>query len=244
MKKQQLILRLDDAAERMDVDKWQSIEKMLDKYNIKPLVGVIPDCKDPMMSNYGFDPDFWIKVHKWEEKGWIIAMHGYTHVYDSKDGGINPVNNKSEFSGHSLDEQRKRIKKAYLIFKMHKLSPKVFFAPSHTFDLNTLKALEMETDIRIISDTIARDVYSAYGFTMLPQQSGRVRCLPFRTVTFCYHPNTMSDEDFESLERYLQKKKEKFVIDVNALDSKRRYDLFDKVLKSSYFFMKKNRKRI
>lgn len=241
MKKQQLILRLDDAAERMDVNKWQSIEKMLDKYNIKPLVGIIPDCKDPMMSEYDLDPDFWIKVHKWVEKGWIIAMHGCTHVYDSKDGGINPVNDKSEFSGHSLDEQRKRIKKAYLIFKMHGLSPKIFFAPSHTFDLNTLKALEMETDIRIISDTIANDVYSAYGFTMVPQQSGRVRNLPFRTVTFCYHPNTMKDEDFEGLESFLQNKKDKFVVDVNALDSKRRNGFFDKVLRSSYFFMRKIR---
>lgn len=36
------ILRLDDAAERMDIVKWNRMEVLLDKYNIKPLVGVIP----------------------------------------------------------------------------------------------------------------------------------------------------------------------------------------------------------
>ena len=46
------ILRLDDAAERMDIVKWNRMEVLLDKYNIKPLVGVIPKCQDAMMDEY------------------------------------------------------------------------------------------------------------------------------------------------------------------------------------------------
>ena len=31
------IMRLDDAAEKMDVEKWNRIELLLDKYNIKTI---------------------------------------------------------------------------------------------------------------------------------------------------------------------------------------------------------------
>lgn len=43
------ILRLDDTSEYMDVDKWQRMETLLDKYNIKPLVGIIPDNQDQVL---------------------------------------------------------------------------------------------------------------------------------------------------------------------------------------------------
>ena len=62
------IIRLDDAADRMDCQKWSQMERLLDKYDIKPLVGVIPNCKDKMMDIYDVDPDFWNKVHQWEDK--------------------------------------------------------------------------------------------------------------------------------------------------------------------------------
>jgi predicted deacetylase len=84
----------------------------------------------------------------------------------------------------------------------HGIDPKVFFAPAHTFDNNTLIALKECSNIRIISDTIANDVYSQFGFTFVPQQSGRVRKLPFKTVTFCYHPNVMNDDEFVRLEKF------------------------------------------
>ena len=36
------IIRLDDAAEKMNIDNWEKMENILDRYDIKPLVGVIP----------------------------------------------------------------------------------------------------------------------------------------------------------------------------------------------------------
>ena len=96
------IIRLDDAAEKRDISKWNQIEQMLDAYAVKPLAGVIPCCMDPEMEHYEKDACFWEKVRSWEKKGWTIAMHGYRHVYDSMDGGLNPVQNKSEFAGHPL----------------------------------------------------------------------------------------------------------------------------------------------
>ena len=40
------LVRLDDASEYMDIEKWKIVEGILDKYQIKPLVGIIPDNKD------------------------------------------------------------------------------------------------------------------------------------------------------------------------------------------------------
>lgn len=228
------IIRLDDACERRDREKWDRMEKLLDSYGIKSLVGVIPHCEDSAMAHYEYDGSFWERVHKWVSKGWTIALHGYNHVYTTNDGGINPVNARSEFAGETIDVQREKIKSGLAIMQSHGITPEVFFAPSHTFDENTIKALKEESEIRIISDTIAADIYSEYGMTFVPQQSGRVRKLPFRTVTFCYHPNTMSENDFETLEVFLRKHRKKFIAFPISECSKKK-TLFDKALSFLYF---------
>lgn len=227
------IMRLDDACEKRDVEKWNRMEELLDRYEVKPLVGVIPHCEDPAMKEYPVDEHFWERVKCWKKKDWTIAMHGYNHVYITKCGGINPVNARSEFAGLPIEEQKDKIKKGVLIMREHGINPKVFFAPSHTFDENTLVALREESDIRIISDTIAMSPYSKYGFTFVPQQSGRVRKLPLRMVTFCYHPNMMKDSDFERLEIFLQKNKDSFII-FPVQNVNRKVNVFDKLLNAVY----------
>lgn len=232
------ILRLDDACEKMDIEKWDKMEQLLDKYGVKPLVGVIPHCEDPMMDDYAFDSNFWSKVNNWIRKDWSIAMHGYNHVYSTECGGINPINNRSEFAGEPLEVQKEKIRKGISIMREHGINPKTFFAPSHTFDRNTLLALKAESDINIISDTIANDVYYQDDFQFVPQQSGRVRKLPFKVVTFCYHPNTMKTADFVYLEQFLEKNAILFTKFELILNGKRKLSMFDKVLKKIYFLRK------
>lgn len=232
------ILRLDDACEKMDIEKWDRMEQLLDKYGVKPLVGVIPHCEDPMMDDYPIDSNFWSKVNNWISKDWSIAMHGYNHVYSTDCGGINPINKRSEFAGEPLDVQKEKIRKGISIMREHGINPKTFFAPSHTFDRNTLLALKAESDINIISDTIANDVYYQDDFQFVPQQSGRVRKLPFKVVTFCYHPNTMKTADFVYLEQFLEKNAILFTKFELILNGKRKLSIFDKVLKKIYFLRK------
>lgn len=232
------IMRLDDAADKMDIDKWDRMEQLLDKYRVKPLVGVIPICKDPMMDKYETDNGFWDKVHRWINKGWSIALHGYEHVYSTEDGGINPVNQKSEFAGLPLEEQKRKIREGVKVFHEHRIVPEVFFAPSHTFDKNTIEALKEESNIKIISDTVANKPYSKYGMTFIPQQSGRVRNLPFDTVTFCYHPNMMDDCAFDKLELFFKSYSERF-IELPLEETKRKMSIFDRVLREAYFWRRK-----
>ena len=119
------------------------------------------------------------------------------------------------------------------VFLQHGISPKVFFAPSHTFDVNTLKALKEESEIRIVSDTIAYDVYNRDGITFVPQQSGKVRYLPFGIVTFCYHPNEMNDKDFLQLEAFLKRYNRQF-IGFPLSTTKKKFGLMDRFLRFLY----------
>lgn len=238
------IIRLDDASEYMDVKKWDRIEWILDNYDIKPIVGIIPNNKDfNFIDKYSQDIKFWEKARSWQKKNWDIALHGYTHVYSTNSGGINPVNQRSEFAGVTLSEQESKIVNGLKIFKKQNIHTEIFFAPSHTFDLNTLEALKSKSTIRTISDTIANDIYKKNGIYFIPQQVGEVRHMPFKITTFCYHPNTMKEEDFIRLEKFLEKNKGKFTAYHKLTLKDRKLNFYDKLLRYLYFFKRRLRSR-
>ena len=231
---QKLLLRLDDASEYMDISKWRKMEGILDIYGVKPLFGIIPANKDPNLLKYGKVNDFWAIVHSWIDKGWTPALHGYTHVFETEQGGINPVNQKSEYAGVPYERQLEKIKDGIEVLQNHDIDPKVFFAPAHTFDKNTLNALKEGSNIRIISDTPANDVYSREGVTFIPQQSGRVRRLPFKVVTYCYHPNTTSDKEFEELRLFLADNQfSSFPVEPRS----KKMDIIGKIIMNVYYIM-------
>ena len=147
----------------------------------------------------------------------------------------------SEFCGVPLDEQRDKIRQGLAVMREHGIKPRYFFAPGHTFDENTLTALKEESDIRIVSDTIALKPYRHGDFVFIPQFSGQCRKMKLSGVyTFCYHPNTMGDKSFEELESFLREHKDHFVsfdeLDLMHLKDK---SLFDKMLSWTYFTYRK-----
>lgn len=200
------LIRLDDACPTMDSAKWQRIEKILDKFGIRPMVGIIPYNEDPKQQIDSEDCMFWNKVHNWINKKWAIALHGYNHCYISDKGleGINPLWARSEFSGLPLEIQKEKIRKGVNILRKHGIDPQYFFAPSHTFDKNTLVALKEESNIRIISDTIAIKPYQLDGFTIIPQIGGHCTVMKIPGVwTFCLHPSMMNENSFIATENFL-----------------------------------------
>ena len=239
------LIRLDDACPTMNHKKWQQVEDILDKYGIKPMVGIIPNNENPHEVIDAPDPNFWNKVHTWEKKGWTIAMHGYNHCYTSLDGlkGLNPLWERSEFAGLPLDEQREKIRSGVAVMRDNGVNPKYFFAPSHTFDENTLRALEQESDIRIVSDTIGCYPYKEGNFIFLPVLGGHCenRLIP-GIWTFCLHPNTMDGDSLKCLELFLMKLYNHFLsfanIDTESVKCK---GYFSKLLSWFYFTSRKIR---
>lgn len=237
------LCRLDDACPTMDTEKWRRIELILNTYNIRPMVGVIPGNNDPEQLINPEDVDFWQKVKYWEDCGWAIALHGFDHCYLSDNKGINPLWTRSEFAGLSLEIQKQKIKDGVEIMRLNGINPKYFFAPSHTFDDNTLTALKECSDIRIISDTIALKPYRYRDFIFIPQIGGHCFNAPVSGVfTFCFHPSFMSDKDFIALERFIRANKDKFYsFDELKLEGLKDKSLIDKFLSWIYFAQRKLR---
>jgi peptidoglycan/xylan/chitin deacetylase (PgdA/CDA1 family) len=189
----------------MSREKWDSIEQVLDKYHVKPIVAVIPNNEDPMQQVDEHDELFWEKVKKWQAKGWEIALHGYNHVYISRHGGLVPVNKKSEFAGLPYEVQEEKIKKGIEIFRQHGIDPKIWVAPLHTFDKNTLKALKKHTNIDMISDGIAINPYRRFGFTWIPVQIPFFKYYRFGLWTVCLHPGTMKEKYFDLMVDFMER---------------------------------------
>lgn len=231
----QYIIRLDDASEYMDVDKWNDVARVLNRYQVRPIFGIIPNNRDPKMTgSYEYNENFWDTAHRWIRQGWIPALHGYDHRYITDEGGINPVNNYSEFAGVPYDEQAMKMREGYKILLEHDIRPDIFFAPAHTYDENTILALKSETDIRCISDTVATNVYERDGIKYIPLLAGRIRNIPIHVATFCYHPNTMTKRDIERMDTDIRKYMKCFSC-FEISDASRVYTMWDSLLQFLYF---------
>ena len=105
-----LLIRIDDIAAHMKWDLINKCEILFDEFNIKPLIGVIPNNKDKEFLRYEKKDDFWDQVRSWQNKGWEISMHGFNHVYDTdtKKNDFFGYGGKSEFYGHPYEYQKKK----------------------------------------------------------------------------------------------------------------------------------------
>jgi hypothetical protein len=194
--KKELIVRVDDACPTMASAPWREIESIFDELEIKPIVGVIPDCQDPELNLDACDDGFWQRVQSWERKGWTIAMHGHKHsMYNcsKRTRALVPFHRRSEFAGLPLIAQRKMLRTSYEAFSTRNLKPQMFMAPAHSFDRTTLEALALETPIKWITDGISYRAFERFGINWLPQQLGRIPpLLPIGCWTLCLHPSSMS----------------------------------------------------
>lgn len=223
------IVRLDDACPTMKAVNWNRMEALLNANNIVPVVAVIPNNRDKKLFYDTSDEKFWDKVNTWQQKGWAIALHGYEHLYTTKKPGLVPINKQSEFAGLSKEVQKDKIKKGLEIFKTKNIRPDIWIAPAHSFDKNTLSALREVSDIRIISDGIAYFPFRKYGFCWMPQQLWGFKRMRKGIWTSCFHPNTMTDENFNTLESFLKDNAKDF-ISVNEIKKYRSKTLCDQLL--------------
>jgi len=167
MSNRKIILRFDDICETMNWEQWNKAKELLDNISVKALLGVIPNCKDDELSIDSPRKDFWNYISYLQKDGYTIAMHGLYHVFDIEAKGIVTKRKRSEFAGHSYEEQYKKIKKGKEIFLSHGIETDVFFAPAHSYDDNTLRALR-DNGFKYISDGMSSKPYMRHGIVCLP----------------------------------------------------------------------------
>ena len=208
------IIRLDDACENHDISKWSEIEKLLNYYSIKPVVGIVPFNNDDSLKYSEKIDNFWELVREWQSNKWLIALHGYNHIclkLKKEDEQFLPINIISEFVGLSINDQKEKFLNAIKIFKSNGVNPDIFMAPCHSFNMSTLTALRSVTNINFISDGFSFRPYRRYGMNWIPQQLWKFRSMPFGIWTICLHPNTMTSEDIKNLSECLSINFNKFI---------------------------------
>lgn len=231
------LIRLDDACPTMRQEPWARLESLFDELNIRPLVGVIPDNRDPAIKFAPPDPAFWKRMRHWQTKGWELVLHGLHHLHHTiplSSQPLLPLADKSEFVGLPLEKQARILTKGVEIFSNEGIVPRAFMAPSHTFDEITIQALKDATSIRVIADGHALRPYTTDGFTWLPQQIWRYYDMPFGIWCICLHPNSMTEKTMQLLSLNLRRNAHKF-IDVNtALSLARPHSLLDRGFSKLY----------
>ena len=196
-----LTFRLDDITPGLNRDNFKRLEEVFDEFNIKPLIGIVPQNEDPNLVVDEIDEDFWEDMLRIKDKGWFIAQHGYRHVYSNECKGLLDANPFSEFASVPYEEQAEMIKKGRQILEGHGIKPEFFMAPGHTFDENTLKALAAN-DILKITDGYSLKPYIRDGITFYPCRLSDP-AVPEGCDTLCIHLNNLNERDIEDLRAFI-----------------------------------------
>jgi len=215
-----ILIRIDDVCENMNWDLMSKLESLFDNHSIKPVLGVIPNNRDEDFLSFPRNDNFWDQVRKWQDKGWEIVQHGDTHIYDrlcSKKSDYFEYGGGSEFFGHPLNVQEKRIKNGLEKFKREKINIRSFFAPNQTYDENTFIALK-NCGISEVIDGYGLMPYTEKNIKFIPQLFEKVVLLPFGIQSTKLHLHIWDENDYKKFENFIKINSKKIITYDQALN--------------------------
>lgn len=233
MKTLKFIVRLDDICPRMDWQKFSKIRQLLNEYQIKPIIGVVPNNKDKNLMVDQSKDFFWELINAYQNEGWTIAQHGYEHLYHTNNAGIFNGPKRSEFAGLSLEVQTRMLKKGKELLAKKGIKTNVFMAPSHSLDQNTINALKT-VGFKYVTDGYGLFPYQYKGLTFVPQLFGSPLHFRYGIYTICLHTNELNEKQFEQLGSFFKKNEEKFISFQNSIDYTNN-SLFNTSFASNFF---------
>lgn len=206
-------VRFDDVCETQDWTQFNKAIALMDKYGIKPLLGVVPQNEDLDLIKDEKNESFWQIIKDLQTRGFCVAMHGYIHVYDIKHRGMVNKGIDSEFAGHPFDIQYEKIRRGKEILESHDIYTDTFFAPAHSYDRVTLQALAAN-GFKYISD----------GKSVKPYLQEGIKCIPCRFfgtpktgrkgvyISVCHSSNWNEyPKNYLQLEKFCEENKDSFV---------------------------------
>jgi predicted deacetylase len=198
----QYLLRLDDLCPTFDRKAWQRFRELITEFDIRPILAVVPDNQDAELGSSPYDAAFWTEMREMEAVGATIAIHGYRHLCANRGKSLLGLHRTSEFAGVNLETQRRWIRAGQDILRERGLNPRLWVAPRHGFDRNTLRALRDE-GVGYISDGFARVPFVRGGITWIPQQLWSPAFKSKGLWTICIHPGTARTADVDQLRSFL-----------------------------------------
>jgi predicted deacetylase len=205
----QYLLRFDDLCPTMARARWARFETLIKEFAIRPILAVVPENRDPDLVFDFADTGFWGRIRAYEAAGATIALHGFRHVSNSRMRGLVPLHRRSEFAGVEAALQRSWIQSGLQILGHHGLHPRLWVAPRHGFDKNTLKAL-YDQGIRYVSDGFTSRPIERGGLFWIPQQLWEPVEKRSGLWTVCIHSNTAESRTLSCLRTFLEKRSGQF----------------------------------
>lgn len=212
-----IAIRFDDVCETMHYENFNKILNIIEEYNVKPLIGIVPSNSDDnlIVNNNVKLEEYYKLIYELKSKGYLFAQHGYDHVYVNRNGGILKLNKNSEYAGLSYDEQYQKIKKGKEILEKNDIHSNIFMAPSHSYDENTLLALK-DLGFKYVTDGFTKFNYKYKELIFIPCMHAFNPKKSKGIITLCIHANTMNDFYIDMFKKILDKNKD-FLVDFNVL---------------------------
>lgn len=236
------IFRMDDITPTMDWDRFWALFRLFNRHRIKPLLGIVPDNRDPHLECRAPHEHFWETMRNLGERGFVeFGQHGYQHLLTRKPGtallrathGKTVI--KSEFAGYSYSDQLHKIQEGQKLLRAQGIKTSYWVAPNHSFDHTTLKALR-ESGFSAISDGISLYPYEHLGLIFVPQQFWRPTWMPTGVFTVCLHTNEITNKEVQQLRQFLRKPVQfsSFGHEVSTFKAPRRRIIANSLFKSGY----------
>ncbi|MGA9584119.1 MAG: DUF2334 domain-containing protein [Terracidiphilus sp.] len=205
----QYLIRFDDLCPTMLSAQCERFLSIVARCGVKPILAVIPLSQDPELKLQDAAPDFWDRMRSLEAAGATIAMHGYRHLCTSHGKPLLRLHEETEFAGVEEAQQRKWIRTGLEILRGNGLNPRLFVAPRHGFDRQTLRALASE-GLGILSDGFARRAFMRHDILWIPQQLWEPARKESGLWTICIHTNTAPSALEYKLEEFLEEHAHRF----------------------------------
>jgi hypothetical protein len=196
------LLRFDDLCPTMDKKQWLRFSCLIREFNLKPILAIVPDNRDPELMVQDPDPDFWDEMRSLKAAGATIGLHGFQHLCTGSGGGLIPLHTQTEFAGIAQEMQNRWIEKGREILRSHGLDPAIWVAPRHGTDKATVAALRSQ-GLAVLSDGFAENPFVDRGVLWIPQQLWGPVEKKSGVWTICLHANTASDALCEELHQFL-----------------------------------------
>jgi predicted deacetylase len=205
----QYLIRIDDLCPTMLSDPRERFFSLLARYQVAPILAVVPDNQDPDLKLQPPDTEFWDRMRSYQAAGATIAMHGYRHLCTSRGKSLLRLQHETEFAGVNESRQRDWIRRGLEILRGYGLNPRLFVAPRHGFDRCTLRSLARE-GLGVLSDGLALRTFTRHDILWIPQQLWEPVVKSTGLWTICIHTNTATKNLEDRLEKFLDAHAEQF----------------------------------
>jgi predicted deacetylase len=199
---------MDDVTPTMNWEKFTALLALFRRFDVKPLLGVVPDNRDPKLQVKPPHRNFWDTLRELAQRGDIeLAQHGYQHILGCR-GNTALINSRfelktrSEFAGLSYEEQLNKIRAGRAILLNQGIETNVWMAPNHSFDRTTLKAL-LDSGFTALTDGISLFPFKEGGIVCIPQQLWKPTWLPTGIITICLHSDETTIEEISRIRQFL-----------------------------------------